>query len=268
MADRIGDLMENNELSFHLEIYDGPLDVLLSLITKNKLNIYDIPITLIFTQYMEYIEAMQRMDMNVAGEFLEMASRLMLIKSRMLLPRVTGTDEEDDPRKPLVDALVEYRRAKEAAGHLAPLYSRYSGRFVKETDDVSPDRSFTANHDAALLIKAFERIFLRQQQADEARTDVPRQTLATILTKRIVPVPEKAFTILRYLWRHGETAFEPLLLATNRDRSELIASFLALLQLVRSGRMTVREDEDGEIYVTIAPREHSIAAADEALQPS
>lgn len=244
--------MENNELSFHLEIYDGPLDVLLSLITKNKLNIYDIPITLIFTQYMEYIESLQRMDMNVAGEFLEMASRLMLIKSRMLLPRVNENDEEEDPRKPLVDALVEYRRAKEAAGYLSPLYSRYSGRFVKEPDEIGIDRSFTADHDATLLIKAFERIFVRQQQAEEAKTDVPRQTLSTILTKRIVPVPEKVFTLLRYLWRNGETPFESLILATNSDRSELIASFLALLQLIRSGRMLVREDEAGEIYVSIA----------------
>lgn len=260
--------MENNELSFHLEIFDGPLDLLLSLITKNKLNIYDIPITLIFTQYMEYIETLQRMDMNVAGEFLEMASRLMLIKSRMLLPRVNENNEEDDPRKPLVDALVEYRRAKEAAGLLSPLYSRYSGRMIKEPDEVGIDRSFTSDHDASLLIKAFERIFIRQQQEAESHTDVPRQTLATILTKRIVPVPEKVFTILRYLWRYGETPFEPLILATNSDRSELIASFLALLQLVRSGRMVIREDENGEIYVAIAPRQSVIYTEDEAIQPS
>lgn len=260
--------MENNELSFHLEIFDGPLDLLLSLITKNKLNIYDIPITLIFTQYMEYIETLQRMDMNVAGEFLEMASRLMLIKSRMLLPRVNENNEEDDPRKPLVDALVEYRRAKEAAGLLSPLYSRYSGRMIKEPDEVGIDRSFTSDHDATLLIKAFERIFIRQQQEAEAHTDVPRQTLATILTKRIVPVPEKVFTILRYLWKHGETPFEPLILATNSDRSELIASFLALLQLVRSGRMVIREDEEGEIFVAIAPRQSVTYPEDEAIQPS
>jgi segregation and condensation protein A len=123
---------------------------------------------------------------------------------------------------------------------------------VKEPDEIGIDRSFTADHDAALLIKAFERIFVRQQQAEESRTDVPRQTLSTILTKRIVPVPEKAFTLLRYLWRYGETPFEPLILATNSDRSELIASFLALLQLIRSGRMIVREDDSGEIYVSIA----------------
>ncbi len=250
--------MDNNEeLSFHLEVFDGPLDLLLSLINKNKLNIYDIPISLIFSQYMAYIEEMRRMDMDVAGEFLEMASRLMLIKSRMLLPRANDGKEED-PRKPLVDALVEYRRAKEAAGLLSPLYSRYSGRMVKEPDEVGIDRTFTADHDAALLIRAFERIFLRQKQAEEAHTDVPRQTLATILTKKIVPVPEKVFTILRYLRRHGEMPFEGLLLATNSDRSQLITSFLALLTLMREGRLAAREDAEGEIYLSIAPRTPAI----------
>ena len=253
--------MENEELSFHLEVFDGPLDLLLSLITKNKLNIYDIPISLIFTQYMEYIEAMRKMDMDVAGEFLEMASRLMLIKSRMLLPRAEDSKEED-PRKPLVDALVEYRRAKEAAGLLSPRYSRYSGRFVKEPDEVGIDRSFTSDHEATLLIRAFERIFVRQKQAEESHTDVPRQTLATILTKKIVPVPEKAFTILRYLRRHGETPFEALLLATNSDRSQLITSFLALLSLIRNGRLAACEDEAGEIYLSIAPRSAAQAAAE------
>ncbi len=246
-------MMENEELSFHLEVFDGPLDLLLSLIAKNKVNIYDIPISLIFTQYMEYVETLHKLDMDVAGEFLEMASRLMLIKSRMLLPRASD-NKEDDPRKPLVDALVEYRRAKEAAGLLSPRYSRYSGRFVKEPDEVGIDRSFTADHDAALLIKAFDRIFLRQKQAQEAHTDVPRQTLQTIITKKIVPVPEKIFTILRYLRRNGETSFETLLLATNSDRSQLITSFLALLQLIRMGNLSAREDEAGEVYLSICSR--------------
>ena len=241
---------ENDELSFHLEVFDGPLDLLLSLISKNKINIYDIPISLIFTQYMEYVEQLQKLDMDLAGEFLEMASRLMLIKSRMLLPRASDS-KEDDPRKPLVDALVEYRRAKEAAGLLSPRYSRFGGRLVKETDEVGIDRSYTADHDAALLIKAFERIFLRQKQAEESHTDVPRQTLQTIITKKIVPVPEKIFTVLRYLRCNGETAFEALLLATNSDRSQLITSFLALLQMIRMGRLTAREDEAGEVYLSI-----------------
>lgn len=244
--------MDTEALNFHLEVYDGPLDLLLSLINKNKLNIYDIPISLIFTQYMEYIEQLQKMDMDIAGEFLEMASRLMLIKSRMLLPR--SSEKEEDPRKPLVDALVEYRKAKEAAVKLNGRYQQYFGRYIKESDEVGIDRSFTADHDSMLLIKAFERIFIRQQQYAESHTDLPKQTLATILTKKITPVPEKIFTVLRYLRRKGKTSFEKLILATNSDRSELITSFLALLQLIRSGRL-VAEEEEGEVYLSIQKKE-------------
>ncbi len=244
--------MENEALNFHLEVFDGPLDLLLALITKNKVNIYDIPISLIFTQYMAYIEQLQRMDMDIAGEFLEMASRLMLIKSRMLLPR--NTDKEEDPRKPLVDALVEYRKAKEAALLLSDRHQRYFGRFIKESDEIGIDRSFTADHDSRLLITAFERIFIRQRQFAESHTDTPRQTLRTILTKKITPVPEKVFTLLRYLRRRGKTPFSQLLLATNTDRGELITSFLALLQLIRSGRLSA-DEIDGEVYLSILEKE-------------
>lgn len=244
--------MESEALNFHLEVFDGPLDLLLSLITKNKVNIYDIPISLIFSQYMEYIEQLQQMDMDIAGEFLEMASRLMLIKSRMLLPR--NTEKEEDPRKPLVDALVEYRKAKEAAALLGSRYPIYSGRYVKEPDEVGIDRSYTCEHDSMLLIRAFQRIFIRQQQYAESHTDVPRQTLATILTKKITPVPEKVFTLLRFLRKKGETSFDELLLATNSDRSELITSFLALLQLIRTGRLAAEEVGD-TVYLSIIKRE-------------
>ena len=117
-----------SKLNFTLEIYEGPLDLLLALIAKNKINIYDIPISLIFEQYMEYIEKLAELDMEVAGEFLEMASRLMLIKSRMLLPKPENTEEAEDPRAELAQMLIEYQRAKRAAEGLAHLYSTFSGR--------------------------------------------------------------------------------------------------------------------------------------------
>ena len=102
--------MENP--SYKLEVFEGPLDLLLRLIEKNKVQITDIPIALIFEQYMEYIDEMKRMDMEVAGEFIVMASELMLIKSRMLLPK---PESDEDPRAKLAEALAEYSRMKAAA---------------------------------------------------------------------------------------------------------------------------------------------------------
>ena len=104
----------SESLNFKLEIFEGPLDLLLSLISKNKVDIYDIPISLILDQYLEYLEDMRRMDMDIAGEFITMASELMLIKSRMLLPK-SPLEEDIDPRERLAQALIEYKRAKEAA---------------------------------------------------------------------------------------------------------------------------------------------------------
>ena len=107
--------MEN--ITYKLEAFEGPLDLLLQLIEKNKVKITDIPIALIFEQYMEYLDMMQAMDMEVAGEFIVMASELMLIKSKMLLPK--AETETEDPREKLAAMLAEYQRMKQAAGYLA-----------------------------------------------------------------------------------------------------------------------------------------------------
>ena len=112
------------ELTYRLDQYEGPLDLLLTLIAKNKVSITDIPIAKICDQYLEYIAINQRMDLEVASEFIVMASELILIKSRMLLPRDEENDE--DPRAQLVDALLIYQKAKEAAEDLRPLYAEYS----------------------------------------------------------------------------------------------------------------------------------------------
>ena len=121
-------------LSYRLEIFEGPLDLLLSLIQKNKMSIDDIKINIICEQYLEYIEEAQKLDMELASEFIVMASELMLIKSKLLLPKVE--EEEEDPRAALADALLKYQQAKEAAKKMALLYPRFSGRLEKDTDEI------------------------------------------------------------------------------------------------------------------------------------
>ncbi len=249
--------MQNDSLNFRLEVYEGPLDLLLSLILKNKLNIYDIPISLILEQYMDYIYSMRDMNMDIAGEFIDMASRLMLIKSKMLLPRPSSGGKEEDPRAPLVDALLEYQKAKENAIKLKERFESYSGRFIKETDEVGIDRSFVSEHDIGLLIAAFERIEIRQKENRLAGNPEAKATLDTILHKKITPVSERLFFILRYLYRRESAEFEELLLS-GVTRSDIIASFAAILQLIRAGRIFIcREDGNGKIYFSINRKVHS-----------
>ncbi len=230
---------EQNEskLSFTLEIYEGPLDLLLALIAKNKINIYDIPISLIFEQYMEYIERLTELDMEVAGEFLEMASRLMLIKSRMLLPKPESNEEQVDPRAELAEMLIEYQKAKRAAEGLGHLYASFSGRFAKDTDDIPPCDDIPDNQDIELLVKAFERMALRKKLFEESRNDTVEASLSVILTREPAPVTEKITIVINKITANGLVALDDLFDACH-NRSDVVATFLAILELMKSQKIT------------------------------
>ena len=133
--------MEN--MTYKLTDFEGPLDLLLALIEKNKMNILDISISLICDQYLAFLAEAKAMDMEVTTEFLNMASQLMVFKSEMLLPH--EEEGERPPRFDLSDILIRHQHAKEAAPKLHPLYDYFSNRFVKDTDEISPDSSFVAD---------------------------------------------------------------------------------------------------------------------------
>ena len=130
---------EDNTPLYSIGDFSGPLDVLLALVEKDKIDIADIPIALILDQYLEYLEMMQALDMDIAGEFIEMASALMLIKSRMLLPK-KEKEEEEDPRAELARRLLEYKQIKLAAEYLGERFEKFGGRFAKEpTNTFEPE---------------------------------------------------------------------------------------------------------------------------------
>ncbi len=239
--------MEN--LQYKLEAFEGPLELLLKLIEKNKVEITDIPIALIFDQYMEHIEEMQRMDMEVAGEFIVMASELMLIKSKMLLPK--PEDEEEDPRARLAAMLLEYQRMKQAAGYLSEQFGVYSGRMVKDTDEVKPDSGKIEPQQADALRRVMLRMLrnMDKNALDEANREAAARPFERILRTPIVPVSGKIYGVIRYLVKNGETLYTSILL-TAKSRSELIATFLAVLELMKKNRVTLRPVEEtdfGEI---------------------
>lgn len=239
--------MEN--IQYKLEAFEGPLDLLLKLIDKNKVEITDIPIALIFDQYMQHIEEMQRMDMEVAGEFIVMASELMLIKSKMLLPK--PEDEEEDPRAKLAAMLLEYQKMKQAAGYLAEQHSVYSGRMVKDTDEVKPDSGKIEPQQADALRRVMLRMLrtMDKNAFDEANREAAAKPFERILRTPIVPVSGKIYGVIRYLVKNGESLYTSILL-TAKSRSELIATFLAVLELMKKNRVMLRPVEEtdfGEI---------------------
>lgn len=238
-------MIEN--LTYKLDVFEGPLDLLLKLIDKNKVQITDIPIALIFEQYMEQIELMQNMNMEIAGEFIVMASELMLIKSRLLLPRA----EEEDPREKLALALAEYQKMKQAAAYLGERFPTYSRRLIKDTDEVKPDKNkIEPQHTEALrrvMLSMLRNI--DKQEIDRINMENANKPFEKILRAPIVPVSSKIFGVLRYLVKNGDTLYTSILL-TAKTRSELIATFLAVLELIKKNRITLRpvSDEDfGEV---------------------
>ena len=234
------------ELVFKTEVYEGPLDLLLALIAKNKMNIADIKIAVIFDQYMEYVENMDVDDMESAGEFIRMASELMLIKSRMLLPK-----EDEDPREELVRTLMEYKTAKEAAMRLGELESEFIGRFEKDSMEVVIDKTKLDDMDISILSGAMTKLLMTMRELREIERVKPIESINPIIKKKIVPVPSRIMHIMRYMYKKNDVAFEELFDDVT-SRSGIVATFYAVLELLKSGRVELLRDAyqtDGQIIL-------------------
>lgn len=222
------------QITYRLDQFEGPLDLLLALIQKNKVSITDIPIALICDQYMEYLEEAQQMDLEIATDFIVMASDLMLIKSKMLLPHEEGT--ENDPRREIQNALLLHQQAKLAAEKLKPMYDDYSGRFVKGQDSVPPERGLPLDLDPGLLVKALNAVLRRIKVAEALRK--PQDLVNPLIKRKIVSVEEKIEQICELLEEHEEASLF-FLLKDAEDRAELVARFMGVLELIKIQRIKI-----------------------------
>ncbi len=232
------------DLSFSLEIFEGPLELLLHLLKKNKVSIYDIPIESITTQYMEYLEQMEAFDMELSSEFLIMASELLYIKSRMLLPK--RDEEEEDPRKNLADRLLEYQRMKQLAAYLKE--HEEDGRFLffKEPDMIAeepPDYS-DQTFDIERLIAAFSEVLLKT----ERKAPPPITSFAGIGGHERVSSSDCVSHIRTRLKNKGAVGFRQIFTGLT-TRPQIVVSFLIILEMIRLNYVTA-EVKDDEIYLT------------------
>jgi len=223
-------------ISYRLETFEGPLDLLLSLIQKNKMSIEDIQINVICEQYIGYIEEAQSLDMELASEFIVMASELMLIKSKLLLPKPEA--EEEDPRAALADALLKYQQAKEAAKKMALLYPRFSGRLEKDTDEISIDRSFVLDQEVESLCAAVRRIITY----NENRPKLERSVFTPMISSPIVPVEVKITGILNRMAKKERTPLRELL-DDSVSLPDMIAIFLGVLELIKIRKILICDTE-------------------------
>ena len=227
------------ELTYRLDQFEGPLDLLLTLIAKNKVSITDIPIGEICDQYMEYININQHMDLDVASEFIVMAGELMLIKSRMLLPR--EEDDDTDPRAELVDALLIYQKAKEAAEELRPMYAEYSGRLAKDVDEIPPDRGVPLGLNPALLSRAMNAMLIRMREKENQRK--PQDMIQPLVNAREYNVEDEVEGIISRITEQGEATLF-YILKDAAERSQLLAMFMGLLELIKIKRILICETDE------------------------
>ena len=223
-------------INYRLETFEGPLDLLLSLIQKNKMSIDNIQINIICEQYIQYIEEAQSLDMELASEFIVMASELMLIKSKLLLPKPEA--EEEDPRAALADALLKYQQAKEAAKKMALLYPVYSGRLEKDTDEISVDKTFVLDQDVESLCLAVRRIVTY----NENRPKVERSVFTPMISSPIVPVEVKITGILNKMSKKKATSLKELL-DDSVSLPDMIAIFLGVLELIKIRKILIYDAE-------------------------
>jgi len=230
--------------SFRLEKFDGPLDLLLMLIARHKLDIYDIPIAVILEQYLDYLEKMKEADMSITSEFIVMACELLYIKSKMLLPR--EEKPEEDPRKGLVESLIEYSRIKAAALFLAGREPLYYKRYY-----ASPKPFVTVIEQAPMSADALTEAMSGMRIAVSLKKDVlKRKNVADVFAIKPISVEEKIIYLLRRMVRavkYGNSVSFSGIFADSRSKRDSVATFLAMLELVSTGRLSYKRTENDYI---------------------
>lgn len=238
-----------------LQVFEGPLDLLLHLIDKNKIDIYDIPIVEITNQYMEYIKAMEKEDLNIMSEFLVMAATLLDIKCRMLLPKeVNEEGEEEDPRQELVEQLLEYKMYKYMSYELRD--RQIEGEQVMFKDPTIPEEVLEyvepVDLDALLgdiTLAKLNRIFRDVMKKQVDKIDPVRSKFGKI-EKEEVTLPDKLQYVTEYAGTHRRFGFRELL-KRQSSKTQIVVTFLAILQLMKEGIILIEQEQPfDEIMIT------------------
>ena len=221
------------KISFKLEVFEGPMDLLLNLISKHKLNIYDIEISSLLEQYLAYLDQCREQDLELAGEFLEMAARLIYIKTASLLPR---PEEAQKEKQALQGALIEYALCKQAA---QLLMQRFVGSqiFTRQPMPVEVSAAYAGSHLPFVLLDAWNAM----GQKRFTPQDAVRDRLQRVVSQPVVSVMSKVVYVMRKVY-HNEHVYFGEIYADVRERSARVALFLAVLELTKHGRVGISED--------------------------
>ena len=230
-----------------LQVFEGPLDLLLHLIDKNKIDIYDIPIVEITNQYMEYIRAMEKEDLNVMSEFLLMAATLLDIKCRMLLPKeINEEGQEEDPRQELVEQLLQYKMYKYMAYELRDRQVEGERAIYREPDIPEEVQEYVEPVNLEellgdLTLAKLNRIFRDVMRRQDEKIDPIRSGFGKI-EKEEVSLPEKLDYVEEYAVHHSVFSFRQLL-KKQGSKVQLVVTFLAVLELMKTGKIKIEQKQ-------------------------
>lgn len=233
-----------DEIKYRLESFEGPLDLLLTLIKKNKVSIWDIPIVEITDQYLEAIAGIEKTMLDNTGEFIILASQLLYIKSKMLLPK-DEEDDEEDPREELAQRLYEYKKFKEASQQMRK--SEFSSKYMVfrgEEDIKFPVPEYNINHELSDLVDAFGNIL--QRRVRKAKPE--KRAFYGIVGREKVSVDDMVIKIKDRLRVNGKVDFSSLF-GENDSRPEMIATFLAVLEMVKLNQVRADYDDDKQEFI-------------------
>lgn len=232
------------KIRYKLETFEGPLDLLLTLIKKNKVSIYDIPITEITEQYLEAIEGIDEDEIENTSEFLVMAADLLYIKSKMLLPR-NEEEEEEDPREELAQRLAEYQKFKEASMELRK--SEFSSKYMVFRDEEKidfPVPEYDREHTISDLLDAFNSIMARKIRKEKPT----KRAFTGIVGREKVSVDDMVEKICKNLKKKKKLRFKTLF-AEEDSKPEMIATFLAVLEMIKLNRLFAEYSSEAKDFI-------------------
>lgn len=245
--------MEHNEYNVKIEAFEGPLDLLLHLINRLEIDIYDIPVAEITEQYLFYIHAMKELKLDIASEYLVMAATLLAIKSKMLLPKhedeseeAFSYEDEEDPRDELVERLIEYKKFKEAAIEFKSLEKDRGLMYTKPPSDLSEYAKDTHTEKTDMSVSIYDMLAAFQKLMRRKKLQKP---LATRITRQEIPIEKRMAEIIEQLATGRRKRFQDLFPV--HDRSHIVVTFLAVLELMKRQEVFVEQEQNfAEIFVT------------------
>ncbi|MGE5329602.1 MAG: segregation and condensation protein A [Deltaproteobacteria bacterium] len=232
-----------------IQNFEGPLDLLFHLIEKNKMDIYDIQIGEITDQYLEYLGEMESIDLDIASEFLVMASTLLLIKSRMLLPKPQPPEEDPEMlRDKLIHSLLEYKKYKECAGELKNREAHYGMMFYK-TQEVFKVMTFdivNKSYPSEVISEIYRDVCIRNIKKSNPRKEI----MNDLIVKEKITIRSKIKEIVKFLFDKTKFKFSELFINGNDTKMDIVTSFMAVLELAKIKKLSIEQKEAfGEIIV-------------------